>query len=131
MKAMRPALAAVVLGAAACASNAGVWNDSFPNMDAKMLRSEITKTLAADAWVTFDDDDKLVADRRDTGGHQTRAIFTISSAGKGSSYEMLGKSGHIVNWLSFGILGAATKRVAIHSCTAFVEKFQADHPHTK
>ena len=131
MKAMRLMLAALVLGTAACATNAGVWNDSYTNMDQKLLRAEVRKTLEADSWTTREESDQLIGEKREKGGHQTAAIFTFKDEGKGSSYEMLGKSGHKVNWLTFGILGAATKRIAIRSCTEFMEKFKSDHPHPK
>lgn len=131
MRAMRLALAGLVLGAAACATNAGVWNDSYANMDQKMLRSEVTKVLAADSWTTREEDNLLIGEKKDGGGHQTAAIFSFQDSGKGSSYEMTGKSGHVVNWLTFGILGASMKRKAYTSCTNFVEKFQGEHPHSK
>jgi len=131
MRSKRLGLAVVVLAFAACATNAGVWNDSYSNMDQKLLRTEIEKTLHADSWTTREENNLLIGEKKDGAGHMTAAIFTFQEAGKGSSYELTGKSGHVVNWLTFGILGAATKRKAVLSCTGFVEKFQADHPHPK
>jgi hypothetical protein len=78
-------------------------------MDQKLLRAEIEKSLRADSWTMTDDSGQLVAEKADGGGHKSAAIFSFADAGKGSSYEMLGKSGHNVNWLTFGILGAAMK----------------------
>jgi hypothetical protein len=129
MKPMRLVPAVALFAVAACATNAGVWNDSYANMDQKLLRSEIEKSLRADSWTTTDEDDKLVAEKADGGGHKTAAIFSFTDAGKGSSYEMLGKSGHNVNWLTFGILGASMKHKTIYACTHFIENFQHDHPH--
>lgn len=131
MRAKRLGLAVLVLTAAACATNAGVWNDSYSNMDQKLLRTEIEKTLRADSWIPREENNLLIGEKKDGAGHVTAAIFSFQDSGKGSSYEMTGKSGHVVNWLTFGILGASTKRKAVLSCTSFVEKFQADHPHPK
>jgi hypothetical protein len=128
MRSKRLGLAVVVLVTAACATNAGVWNDSYSNMDQKLLRTEVEKTLHADAWTTREENNLLIGEKKDGGGHVTAAIFTFQGADKSSSFELTGKSGHVVNWLTFGILGAATKRKAVASCTGFVEKFQADHP---
>jgi len=131
MRSKRLGLAVVVLAFAACATNAGVWNDSYTNMDQKLLRTEIEKTLHADSWTTREENNLLIGEKKDGAGHITTAIFTFQEAGKDSSYELTNKNGHVVNWLTFGILGAATKRKAVLSCTGFVEKFQADHPHPK
>src|SRR5262249_44105630 len=90
MRAVRRALAATGLAAAACASTAGVWNDSFANMDQKMLRAEITKTLAADSWTTREENNLLIGQKNDGAGHQTAAVFSFQDAAKGSSYEMTG-----------------------------------------
>jgi hypothetical protein len=128
---MRLALAALVLVTAACATTVGVWDDKYPNMDSKLLRSEVEKTLHADSWVTSEKEDQLVGVKADGAGHQTSAIFAFSDDGKGSTYHMTGYSGHVVNWLTFGIIGASTKPKARTTIGAFIDRFKADHPAPK
>jgi len=131
MKSRTMGIAALALLAASCASPAGIWNDSFDAMDPAALRAAMEKSLRDDQWTMADKGDLLVAVKKDGGGHQTAAEITISAAGSGASYSLLGKSDHVVNWLSFGILGATTKVKAEHTCAQFVETFQAEHARAK
>jgi hypothetical protein len=131
MKSMRLALAGAILILAACASPAGLWTGSYDNMDRSSLREAVEKTLRADQWLIVDKGDTLVAKKKDGGGHVTGAYVSFADAGKGSSFELNGKSDHVVNWLSFGILGAAMKRKAYNSCANFVETFSREHPAPK
>jgi len=131
MRAMRLAFAGVVLVAAACASSAGVWTGSYDNLDRSTLREEVEKTLRADQWVIVAKGETLEAVKKDGGGHQTGASIHFADAGKGSSFELSGKSGHVVNWLTFGILGLSMKAKAAHSCSNFVETFEREHPRPK
>jgi hypothetical protein len=131
MRSIRLLFAGVILVVAACASPAGVWTGSYDNLDRSTLREEVEKTLRADQWVIVAKGDTLEAVKKDGGGHQTGAFFNFADAGKGSSFELNGKSGHVVNWLTFGILGAAMKAKAAHSCSNFIETFEREHPRPK
>ena len=131
MRWRRMALAGALLLVAACASSAGVWTGSYDNLDRAKLREEVEKTLRADQWRIVDKGDVLAAEKRDGGGHSTGAYFTFADAGKGASFDLNGKSGHVVNWLTFGILGAATKAKAAHTCANFIETFEREHPRPK
>jgi hypothetical protein len=127
MKSTRLALAGGLLFVAACASPAGVWTGSYDDLDRTALRQEIEKTLRADQWRIVQKGDVLAAEKRDGGGHSTRAYFTFAAVGSGSSFDLNGKSSHVVNWLSCGILGAMTKSKAAHTCANFVETFDREH----
>lgn len=131
MRSTRLALAGGLLLVAACASPAGVWTGSYDNLDRAKLREEVEKTLREDQWVITQKGDILVAEKRDGGGHSTGAYFSFVDAGKGSSFSLNGKSGHVVNWLTFGIIGAATKAKAAHTCANFIETFDREHPRPK
>lgn len=131
MKSIRLALAATILIVAACASGAGVWSGDVATLDRASLRQEMEKTLRADQWEVIDRTDTVVAVKRGAGGHRTFAAITFQDAGKGSSYQLVGKSDHVVNWLSFGILGLAMKSKAAHTCTNLVETFNREHPANK
>ena len=131
MRSTRLALLGGLLLVAACASPAGVWTGSYDNLDRGKLREEVEKTLREDQWIITQKGDILVAEKRDGGGHSTGAYFSFVEAGKGSSFSLNGKSGHVVNWLTFGILGAATKAKAAHTCANFIETFEREHPRPK
>jgi hypothetical protein len=128
---MRLALAGAILVLAACASSAGVWTGSYDDLGRSTLREEVEKTLRADQWVIVTKGDTLVAKKRDGGGHATGAYFTFEESGKGSSFILNGKSDHVVNWLSCGILGLAMKSKAMRTCSTFVETFDREHVRPK
>ena len=127
MKSTRLALAGAVLFVAACASPAGVWTGSYDDLDRATLRQEIEKTLREDQWHIVQKGDVLAAEKKDGGGHSTRAYFTFAEVGKGSSFSLNGKSGHVVNWLTAGLLGLMQKSKAAHTCANFVETFDREH----
>ena len=119
----------IAMACAGCASTAGVWQGSSSTLDATALRSEVERTLVADDWSILSTGSETVAFKPSAAGHRSLAIVDYQAGGAGgASFRLVGKSTHTVNWLSFGILGAATKHSTWSSCTHWYSEWCKAHP---
>jgi len=123
------ALALLAVLPAACAAGAGVWSGSAASLDAAAMRTEIEKSLRDRQWVLVGSSTGVLAVKPNGGGHKSIASFQIAGGRSGgSSFVLTGKSGHEVNWLTFGILGFSMKRRAYHDLASWYDEWVKNHP---
>jgi len=124
--------ASLPLLAASCATEIGRWPaaDFTYAMSPATLRGEVKTSLEKQGWSTYpgDMDSDVRGIKASTGGHRTVADFHIVPSGKGSAFELTAGSHHVVNWLSFGILGLSTQAQAHRAINRWIEDWNRSHP---
>ena len=128
MKFLRYGLLATVFFLVGCATTVGTWTGGSTKLDATALRADVEQSLVASAWSTFPDATGLKALKPGPGGRRTWMFFTFIPASTGSTFSMVGKSDHVVNWLTFGILGVSLQAPARNECVQWLEAWQSGHP---
>jgi len=131
MKSLQFGLLATLFFLVGCATTVGTWQGTASNTDATALRADVEKSLVAEQWLTYPDVAGLKAVKAGPGGQRTWALFTFSGGAvgaNGSTFTLVGKSDHVVNWLSFGILGLSLQTKARQVCTDWYESWQHAHP---
>lgn len=130
MLAARSLLVLIVLCFASCASQVRIYprTENAYALDRTQLEAAINSSLAASGWQPDPSGPSKVFYKSGAGGQRTFATFLFYREGNASSFEMSVASGHVVNWMTFGIAGVASKGVAGRVAEEWLRRWQSAHP---
>ncbi len=124
--------ASLPLLGASCATEIGRWPaaEFTYSMNPDALRGEVKTSLEKQGWFTYPGDtaSDVRGIKASTGGHRTIADFHVVPSQQGSGFELTAGSHHVVNWLTFGILGLSTQAQAHRAMTYWLEEWKKSHP---
>ena len=122
----------LLLLSVSCATKVGHWpatEFSYPTKR-EALQGEVRSSLEKQGWLAMPGDtaSDVHGIKPGPGGHRTVADFHFVDTEKGSSFDLTAGSHHVVNWLTFGILGRSTQARARNVIRAWLEEWNKGHP---
>ncbi|HET6204187.1 MAG TPA: hypothetical protein VFI25_15455 [Planctomycetota bacterium] len=122
----------LLLASVSCATRVGHWTPAEfrYSMNRDALRKEVSASLEKAGWATLPGrwPEELRAVKAAPGGHRTIADFRFVETEKGSGFHLAAGSQHVVNFLTFGILGLSTQQLARRAIHEWLEEWNRSHP---
>ena len=117
---------------AGCAAPAGHWPhvENVYDLDLSVLSTRVEILLQDAGWtpISRQPGQSLTVRRRGQGGHETELHFVFrEQSGYQASFALFGRSDHRLNWLTLGVLGKSTRRVAFQQIEGWLQEWRQAH----